>query len=96
MRRPLQPGSEWIHRLLTHFERCGFDGVPRFTPARMLRAAVDAYGWSGPGLVDAMLAGVRHFQEVVAPPDRAVMEWGAEELAHLEDNADLFRAWLEP
>src|SRR5215470_7003390 len=30
--------------------------------ARMLRTAADAYGWSGPGLVDAMLATVRHFR----------------------------------
>ncbi len=204
VRRPLQPGSERVHRLLVHFECCGFDGVPRFLgiddrqreilsfiegfapphngfelseagvragarllrrahdltagtefsagsevachpnlsqpnfifrdmipvaiidwdgtlpgprldnfagflwafvhpgmygegepAARMLRVAVDAYGWSGPGLVDAMLACVRHFNEVVAPPDCGVMEWGAEELAYLEDNAGLFRAWLE-
>jgi len=204
VRRPLQPGSERIHRLLLHFERCGFDGVPRFLgiddrrreilsfiegfapphngfelseagvragaqllrlvhdlttgtefsagsevachpnlsqpnfifrdmipvaiidwdgtrpgsrrdnfaeflwafvhpgmygegepAARMLRVAVDAYGWSGPGLVDSMLTCVRHFNEVVAPPDRGVMEWGARELAHLERHADLFRAWLD-
>jgi hypothetical protein len=204
VRRPLQPGSERIHRLLTHFERRGFDGVPRFLgiddrqreilsfiegfapphngfelseegvragarlvrrvhdltagtefaagsevachpnlsqpnfvfrdmipvaiidwdgtrpggrrdnfaeflwafvhpgmygegepAARMLRAAVDAYGWSGPGLVDSMLTCVRHFAAVVAPPDRGAMEWGAAELAHLERHADLFRAWLD-
>ena len=204
VRRPLQPGSERIHRLLLHFERCGFDGVPRFLgiddrrreilsfiegfapphngfelsgagvragaqllrrvhdlttgtefsagsevachpnlsqpnfifrdmipvaiidwdgtrpgsrrdnfaeflwafvhpgmygegepAARMLRVAVDAYGWSGPGLVDSMLTCVRHFNKVVAPPDRGVMEWGARELAHLERHADLFRAWLD-
>jgi len=35
-----------------------------------------------------------HFQAVVAPPDRGAMEWGATELAHLERNADLFRARL--
>ena len=29
VRRPLQPGSERIHRLLAHFERCGFGGAPR-------------------------------------------------------------------
>jgi hypothetical protein len=28
------------------------------------------------------------------PPDRGVMEWGAAELAHLERNANLFRARL--
>jgi Ser/Thr protein kinase RdoA (MazF antagonist) len=69
------------------------DGEPA---AHMLRVAVDAYGlpWSGGDLVDAMLATVRHFQAVVAPPDRGVMEWGAAELAHLERNADLFRARL--
>jgi hypothetical protein len=39
------------------------------------------------GLVDATLATVRHFQAVVAPGP-----WGRAELAHLERNADLFRA----
>jgi Ser/Thr protein kinase RdoA (MazF antagonist) len=203
VRRPLNPGSARIHRLLTHFERCGFDGVPQFLgidargreilsfidgfapphngfrlseegvragarlirrvhdltegtefaagsevachpnlsqpnfifrdmipvaiidwdqtcpgtrlanfgeflwafvhpamygdgepAARMLQIAADAYGWSGPGLVDAMLTTVRHFQAVVAPPDRGAMDWALAELAHLERNADLFRAHL--
>ena len=203
VRRPLQPGSERIHRLLSYFERCGFDGAPRFLgidergreilsfidgfapphngfrlsergvragarliravhdltegtefavgsqvachpnlsqpnfilrdmipvaiidwdgtcpgtrlanfaeflwafvhpavygdgepAAHMLRVAVGAYRWSGPGLVDAMLTCVRHFRAVVAPPDRGVMDWGEAELAHLERNADLFRARL--
>src|SRR5262249_16920964 len=43
------------------------DGEPA---AHKLRVAVDAYGWSGPGLVDAMLATVRHFRDVVAAGDR--------------------------
>jgi hypothetical protein len=30
VRRPLQHGSARIHWLLTYFECCGFDGVPRF------------------------------------------------------------------
>jgi hypothetical protein len=30
VRRPLTPDSERIHRLLRHFESCGFDGAPRF------------------------------------------------------------------
>jgi Phosphotransferase enzyme family len=204
VRRPLNAGSERIHRLLVHFENCGFGGAPRFLgiaargreilsfidgfapphngfelgeegvragarlvrqvhdltegtefsegsevachqnlsqpnfvfrdmipvaiidwdttlpgtrlanfadflwafvhpgmyedemAAHMLRAAVDAYGRPLPGraLVDAMLATVRRFCAVVAPPDRGVMEWGATELAHLERNADLFRARL--
>jgi hypothetical protein len=55
----------------------------------MLRIAADAYGWSGPGLVDAMLACVRYFAAVVAPGP-----WAQRELAHLERNADLFRARL--
>jgi aminoglycoside phosphotransferase (APT) family kinase protein len=60
--------------------------------ARMLRVAADAYRWTGPGLVDAMLTTVRHFQMVVAPPDQGAMDWALAELAHLERNADLFRA----
>jgi len=59
------------------------------TAARMLREAADAYGWSGPGLVDAMLASVRYFAAVVAPGP-----WAQRELADLERNADLFRARL--
>ena len=57
--------------------------------ARMLRIATDAYGWSGPGLVDAMLASVRYFAAVVAPGP-----WAQGELAHLERNTELFRASL--
>ncbi len=203
VRRPLNPGSARIHQLLTYFERCGFDAMPRFLgidargreilsfidgfapphngfrlseqgvragarlirrvhdltagtefaagsevachpnlsqpnfifrdmipvaiidwdgtcpgtrlanfgeflwafvhpamygdgepAARMLQIAADAYGWSGPGLVDAMLTTVRHFQAVVAPPDQGAMDWALAELAHLERNAGLFRARL--
>ncbi|HEY1365509.1 MAG TPA: phosphotransferase [Gaiellaceae bacterium] len=61
--------------------------------ARMLRAAAEAYGWSGPGLVDAMLAEVRQFQTIVAG-DRRAEAWAASELAYLERNADLFRISL--
>jgi len=202
VRRPLNPGSARVHRLLTYFERCGFDGAPRFLgidsrgreilmfidgfapphngfelseqgvragarllrrvhdltadtefsvgaevachpnlsqqnfvfrdmipvaiidwdetgpgarlhnfadflwgfvhpgmygegdpAARMLRAACDAYGWSGPGLVDAMLAIVRGFVADFADVPKSA-DWGRRELAHLERNADLFRARL--
>jgi hypothetical protein len=61
--------------------------------AHMLRVASDAYGWSGGGLVEAMLATVRHFQTVVEG-DQGAMDWGAAELAYMERNADLFRAYL--
>jgi Phosphotransferase enzyme family len=61
--------------------------------ARMLRVAADAYGWSGGGLVEAMLTTVRNFQVIVAG-DRGAMDWAAVELAYLERNADLFRARL--
>jgi hypothetical protein len=61
--------------------------------ARMLRVAVDAYGWSGGGLVEAMLATVRNFQTIVAG-DQGAMDWAAGELAYLERNADLFRTRL--
>jgi hypothetical protein len=61
--------------------------------ARMLRVAADAYGWSGAGLVDAMLAVVREFQVVVQGHPGA-MEWGATELRYVERNADLFRSHL--
>ena len=197
VRRPLNPGSARVHRLLTYFKRCGFDGAPRFLgidsrgreiltfidgfapphngfelseqgvragarllrrvhdltagtefaagsevachpnlaqqnfifcgmipvaiidwdgtapgtrlvnfadflwsfvhpgvygegepAARMVRVAAEAYGWSGPGLVDAMLDIVRDFDA------RFRNEWGANELAHLERNADLFRTRL--
>jgi hypothetical protein len=58
--------------------------------ARILHVAADAYGWSGPGLVDAMLDVVRHFQTVVLGNPGAV-DWAAAELDYLERNADLFR-----
>jgi hypothetical protein len=60
----------------------------------MLRVATDAYGWSGGGLVDSMLAGVRDFQDIVLG-DPGAMKWAAEEFAYMERNADLFRAALE-
>jgi Ser/Thr protein kinase RdoA (MazF antagonist) len=203
VRRPLNPGSARIHRLLAYFERCGFDGAPRFLgidsrgreiltfidgfapphngfelskqgvragaqllrrvhdltagtefaagsevachpnlsqqnfvfrdmipvaiidwdgtrpgtrlanfaeflwafvhpavygdgepAARMLHAATEAYDWSGPGLVDAMLAIVRGFVVDFAEIPKSA-DWGRRELAHLEHNADLFRASLE-
>jgi len=202
VRRPLQPGSARIHRLLTHFERCGFDGAPRFLgidargreilsfiegfappdngfvlseegvragarlvrrvhdltegtefaagsevachpnlsqpnfifrdmipvaiidwdttlpgtrranfadflwafvhpavygegepAARMLRVAADAYRWTGPGLVDAMLTIVRNFATGFED-DPGALDWALAELAYLERNADLFRVRL--
>ena len=203
VRRPVKPDSEYVHALLSHFERAGFDGAPRFAgidergratftfiegfapphngfrldeeavragarlvrrvhdltegtefavgsevachpnlsqpnfvfrdrspvaiidwdgtrpgtrlenfaaflwafvhpamygeselAAHMLRAAAAEYGWSGAGLVDAMLACVRDFQTIVAG-DRGAEEWAAAELADLERNAPLFRTRLE-
>jgi len=63
------------------------------TAARMLRIAAGAYGWSGPGLVDAMLTIVRGFVGDFADAPRSAA-WGRRELTHLEQNADLFRASL--
>jgi hypothetical protein len=62
--------------------------------ACMLRVATDAYGWSGSGLVDAMLAVVRDFQDIVLG-DPGAMKWAAEELAYMARNADAFRAALD-
>ena len=58
--------------------------------ARMLQVAAGAYGWTGGGLVEAMLATVGNFVRV--NPEFA--DWGAPELAHMERNADLFRTRL--
>jgi len=202
VRRPPQPGSEGIHRLLAHFERCGFRGAPRFLgvdergreilsfiggfapphngfrltndgvragarliravhdltegtefaigaevachpnlsqpnfifrdmipiaiidwdgtcpgtrlnnvadflwafvhpavygegepAARMLRVAADAYGWTGPELVDEMLTIVRNFATGFEDNPGA-LAWGLAELAYMERNSDLFRARL--
>jgi hypothetical protein len=62
--------------------------------ARMLRVATDAYGWSGVGVVDSMLLGVRVFQDIVRG-DPGAMKWAAGELAYMERNAEGFRAALE-
>jgi aminoglycoside phosphotransferase (APT) family kinase protein len=62
--------------------------------AHMLRVATDAYGWSGDGLVDAMLAEVRAFQDIVRDNPGA-LAWAAGELAYMERNAEEFRAALE-
>ena len=63
------------------------DGEPA---ARMLRAAVDAYGHEGTGLVDAMLHAVRGFVELNPDFDA----WGRPELEYTERNAELFEAYL--
>jgi hypothetical protein len=61
--------------------------------ARMLRVAADAYGWTGPGLVDVMLTIVRNFATGFED-DPGALDWGLAELAYMERNADLFRARL--
>jgi Phosphotransferase enzyme family len=58
--------------------------------AEMLRVAVDAYGWTSGGLVDAMLTTVRTFVEI----NPEFRDWGVPELEHLERNAELFRKRL--
>jgi hypothetical protein len=63
------------------------DGEPA---ARMLRAAVEAYGCPGAGLAEAMLAPVRAFVRDDPEPD----EWGLRELEYMERNAELFDAFL--
>jgi hypothetical protein len=63
------------------------DGEPA---ARMLRAAVDAYGYQEAGLAEAMLGHVRRF--VLDDPDPG--EWGLRELEYMERNAPLFEACL--
>ena len=59
--------------------------------AEMLRVAADAYGWTGGGLVDAMLTTVRAFVEL----NPEFRDWGIPELEHLERNAALFRTRLD-
>jgi Phosphotransferase enzyme family len=61
--------------------------------AHMLRIATDAYGWTGDGLVEAMLAVVERFQTIVAG-DEGAMEWAAAELAYMRRNAGVFRESL--
>ncbi|HKD34987.1 MAG TPA: hypothetical protein VKB73_16235 [Gaiellaceae bacterium] len=62
------------------------DGEPA---ARMLRAALDGYGGTGGGLVDAMLDAVRGF--VSRNPE---LDWGRDELDYMERNAAAFEASL--
>jgi hypothetical protein len=59
------------------------DGEPA---ARMLRAAVDEYGYHGPGLVEAMLAPIRRW--IREDPDPG--EWALNEYEYMERNAQLF------
>jgi hypothetical protein len=62
------------------------DGEPA---ARMLAAALDGYGWTGPGITGAMLAAVRGFVERHDTGD-----WGRNELAWTEQNAAYFERRL--
>jgi hypothetical protein len=57
--------------------------------ARMLAAALDGYGWTGRGIVGAMLAAVRSFVDRYDTGD-----WGRNELAYMERNADFFERRL--
>ena len=90
-----RPGStlENFAQFLWAFVHPGVYGEGE-SAARMLRVAVDAYAWSGQGLVDAMLEEVQAFQDVVAG-DPGAEDWGAGELAYMERNADVFRAYLD-
>jgi hypothetical protein len=63
------------------------DGEPA---ARMLRAAVDEYGYRGDGLLEAMLEAVRRF--VGDDPDPG--EWSLSELDYMERNAQLFARYI--
>jgi len=63
------------------------DGEPA---ARMLRAAVDEYGYEGEGLVEAMLEPVRRF--VLDDPSPGA--WAVQELEYMERNAPLFEQYL--
>ena len=63
------------------------DGEPA---ARMLAAAVDAYGRREAGVAEAMLEHVRRF--VLDDPDPG--EWSLRELEYMERNAPLFEARL--
>jgi hypothetical protein len=56
----------------------------------MLQAALDGYGWTGQGIVEAMLTAVRGF--VARHPNTC--GWGQDELAYMERNADLFAQQL--
>lgn len=57
--------------------------------ARALEAALDGYGWTGQGVVGAMLASVRGFVDRHDTGD-----WGRNELAYMERNADFFEQRL--
>jgi len=58
--------------------------------ASMLHAAVDEYGFAGPGLIDTMVAHVRRF--VRDNPEFAA--WGVRELEYMERNAPFLEARL--
>jgi hypothetical protein len=62
------------------------DGEPA---AQMLKAALAGYGWTGDGIVGAMLAAVRGFVDRHDTGD-----WGQNELSHMERNAEFFEKRL--
>jgi hypothetical protein len=62
------------------------DGEPA---ARMLQAALEGYGRAEEGIVGAMLAAVRGFVDRHDTGD-----WGRNELAYMERNADFFERRL--
>jgi hypothetical protein len=63
------------------------DGEPA---ARMLQAAIEAYGFRGVGLVEAMLAPIRAWVQNDPEPG----EWELNEFDYMERNAPLFEALL--
>jgi hypothetical protein len=63
--------------------------------ARMLRVAADAYGPRDSAVVDGD-AGHRQEIRPRLRDEPGSLRWGLGELAHLERNADLFRARLAP
>ncbi len=88
VRRPLQPRSQFVHRLLGHLERAGFEGAPRFrgVDERDREILTFVEGWVPPDLdhwADEQVACaarvLRRYHDATAGFDRAE---GAEVVCH--------------
>ena len=89
VRRPLNANSEYVHGLLLHFERCGFEGSPRYLgvdrKGREILSFIDGFAPPHNGFrltEEAVRAGARLVRDVHDLTQGTPFAAGAEVAAH--------------
>jgi hypothetical protein len=89
VRRPWKPDSRFVHALLAHFERSGFDGVPRFlgtdSRGRAILSFIEGFAPPHNGFrltEEAIRAGARLIRRVHDLTEGSVFASGSEVACH--------------